>query len=69
MKVKIIKVTSGSFNWYEVRVKILGFLWIGGDVYRAGFPTFFYSFDEAMCRLDDLKGKKIKKELCCVVKI
>jgi len=75
MKVRIIKVTKPKTNsspansWYEVRVKTLGFLWINGEIYRPGFPAVFSSLDEAMCRLDDLKKKKFKKELCCTIKI
>jgi len=75
MKVRIVKVTipktktSTGHSWYEAHVKVFGFLWINGEIYRAGFPAVFSSLDDAMCRVDDLKKKKSKKEVCCTIKI
>lgn len=69
MTTKIIKIEKNQNVWYEVHVLFLGLIWIPGDVYRTGFPGYFFSLDHAMESLDKLKKTKTKKTIVAKVKI
>lgn len=69
MIVRILKIETPKATWYETQVRILGFIWVDGNVYRPGFPSYFSSLDDAMEKLDDLKKKKVKKVVSYRVEI
>jgi hypothetical protein len=69
MTTRIVKFENGTSTWYEVQVRVLGFLWIDGDLYRQGFPSQFSSVDQAMESMEKLKKNKIKKSVVVKVKI
>ena len=68
MTTRIVKIEKGTSTSYVVQVRVLGFLWIDGDIYRQGFPNQFSSVDQAMESLEKLKKNKTKKSVVAKVK-
>ncbi len=67
MKARIVKVKSGKSEWYEVQVRLLGFLWIGADLYKSTFPQMFHSVSEAEDNLYKLAKPTYRKTVEKVV--
>jgi|APGre2960657404_1045060.scaffolds.fasta_scaffold760972_1 hypothetical protein len=61
MKARVIRVASGKSEWYEVQVRILGFIWIDANLYKSSFPSVFLTLEEAMLEIEKLKKPKYIK--------
>ena len=61
MKARVVKVKLNKSEWYEVQVRILGFLWIDANFYDSSFPSMYTNLEPAIASLDKLKKTKLKE--------
>ena len=69
MTTRILEVTKGTYKWYEVQVKVLGFIWLDANIYNSTYPNIFVSLETAMSSLDRLKKPRTIKKVVAKIDI